>query len=625
MDDFTGPPIYTAPIYPDNAVSIPHLQTFDAASIPLGWTQGYAGLIPSNRWSLSNTAFSGGTANEMKAESTARSGISRLISPPVITADLSAIQVSFKHYFDDFDAGLTAKLQYSHDLITWMDSPWSLASGAGDASGNQTLLITDICSPITYLAWSLQGNHYLFESWYIDDVDISIPPAHEVGIQSLNLPFVVNPAVFTPQATVINNGLSTETFTVRLTIGSQYSNVQTVSALASGASTLVSFASFTPTVDTEYSATVTTLLVTDQNAANNIMQSALICIDLDITAYADVAYDPTHVLNGPATFNLKNPGSITDLPEQPNALCTNNMAGADWIAGNNGWYASNNDPFANTTPFWHTDAVSGLMVQSGSTPSGDYQGIAYDAINSVWYAAKNTELYSFDPIAGTHSPVGSYGGTSGWFGTMSGIAHDNTTGQLYGLDVRLDALYSIDKSSGEATLIGYLGVDLSHAEGISIDQNTGYLYAAGYNMGIGGVLYWINTSTGSAWKIGDFQGNAFLTAFTIPHGQTAGLDSPELRIAADGSLSWNAIAGADFYTIYGAIDPHSSIFSELDTTTNLTWLDPNFPAARSFYRVSANNNEQRASKSRPTFKSAAPANNFKHPKTRPARANPVRQ
>lgn len=113
------------------------------------------------------------------------------------------------------------------------------------------------------------------------------------------------------------------------------------------------------------------------------------------------------------------------------------------------------------------------------------------------------------------------------------------------------------------------------------------------------------------------------------HNDLGILSAPELSIAADGTLSWNAVDGADYYTIYASIDPNAAIFTALDTTMNLTWLDPNFPEAKSFYRVSANTNEALGKADRPAFRSAtkpaAPAEIFLKPKTRPARVKPLRQ
>lgn len=173
VDDFAGPPIYISPTYPENAISIPHLQSYSAASIPTGWTQSIGGGLTTNTWSVSATANAGGTAFEMRAEYQNQSGISRLISPPIVTTGIGAIQVSFKHFFDDYEPGVTAKLQYSHDLISWMDSPWSHASGTGNSSGNQSLFINGLYAPSTYLAWVLDGNHLHFDHWYIDDLNIS--------------------------------------------------------------------------------------------------------------------------------------------------------------------------------------------------------------------------------------------------------------------------------------------------------------------------------------------------------------------------------------------------------------------------------------------------------------------
>jgi len=175
-------PPYWFVIQADPRVPLPYTQDFGTdGTWPLNWTQTYSGGITSNRWSLSNTNNAGGTPYEMKATYQDATGISRLISPPVNTAGVSAMSIRFRTYYNDYAAGITAKLQYSHDLTTWYDTSWSIISGGGDVSGLMSVLLTGLNSPTTYIAWTLNGNHFQFDYWYIDDVTFSQPPNHDVA------------------------------------------------------------------------------------------------------------------------------------------------------------------------------------------------------------------------------------------------------------------------------------------------------------------------------------------------------------------------------------------------------------------------------------------------------------
>lgn len=568
----------------DPAIVLPHTQSFDAATIPSGWTQTYSGAITSNRWTAANSANAGGTAYEMMNTYTNAIGITRLITPPIGTAGLSTLSVNFNHLLDDYGPGYTAKLQYSYDLTTWFDSPWSVIGGGGDVSGNTTVLIPGISSATTYVAWVMDGNHYQYDYWYVDDVTLSAPLDHDVSALSIDMYEVVPAVAMTPTATVGNNGLNTETFDVTMTIGT-YTSTKQVVALASGATTQVVFDSITPTLYSAEAVEVTTLLATDELVTNDVINGVLICLPLDVNAYADRAYNPGGLL-GPASFNLSDPATITDLPALPAAARTNFIPGADWVEGGMGWYGSNYIDPAAVTPFWQVNNITGLMTGTGTTNLA-YNGVAYDGTNNVWYGCNGINLYTFDPLAGTETLVGAFG--VDYAGLMIGLAHDNFTGILYGIDLGYDALFTIDKLTGAATVVGTgLGIDLNYAQDCAFDQNNGLLYLAGYSAT--GALYWVDTTNGGAYIVGNFANAAEMTGFAIPHGVVAPLDAPVVTIAADGTLSWAAVPGAAIYTVYGSDDPYAPAF---DFVTNLgseytSYLDPNFGVdGKKFYKVTA--------------------------------------
>ncbi|MEJ5302013.1 MAG: fibronectin type III domain-containing protein [Bacteroidales bacterium] len=163
-----------------NPSSIPFTENFTSNSFPMCWSQTYSGGVTSNRWSVSNTTNAGGTANEMQATYVNATGTSRLITPALNTTGLTSIDLSFKTFFDDYGPGVTGKIQTSTDLNTWTDVPgWSITSGGGDV-GPTTVNMTinqDLNSPTTYIAWTLVGDHYQFDYWYVDDVSIIETPS----------------------------------------------------------------------------------------------------------------------------------------------------------------------------------------------------------------------------------------------------------------------------------------------------------------------------------------------------------------------------------------------------------------------------------------------------------------
>ncbi|MDP3113543.1 MAG: hypothetical protein Q8M98_02080 [Candidatus Cloacimonadaceae bacterium] len=562
----------------DPSITIPHTQAFAAATFPSGWTQTFSGGVTSNRWTVATTANAGGTANEMQNSWTSGIGISRLISPPINTNGIGSFITEFKHFFDDWGAGVTARLQYSHNLTEWFNTPWSYASGAGNHLGTITAQVGGLTQPVTYLGWTMDGDHYQYDYWYVDDVRLFIPLNWDVAPTAINMPQVVHVEARIPQATVINNGVNAASFNVRMQIGT-YSELFYVNALGAGLSQLVSFPSFLPIVNTAYNVTVTTLLGTDQNIANDVLNGVLICLPLDVPAYADAAYDPAAVLDGPSSFNLRTPGTITDL-NPTNPFGTNFMPGADWM-GVNIWKGAD---YSTTSSAWWQIALDGSGTNLGLT-GASLTGVAYDQVNNVTYASSPSDLYTISPagVATLIGPLGTIGAS-----TMIGIAYGN--GVLYGVTLGSPGyLYTINTTTGAATMVGSLGINLNYAQDIAFDRNNGHLYLAGYTTI--GSLYWIYPVNGSAWKIGDFQSGSELTGFAIPWGAVLPLDPPVVTITT-GGLSWNAITGATGYHVHYAFDPYGP-YTYLGSTPQLSWLDPTFPEAKKFYKVIAYNTRAR--------------------------------
>ncbi|MCK9158794.1 MAG: choice-of-anchor J domain-containing protein, partial [Candidatus Cloacimonas sp.] len=388
-------PPYSFEIMADPHVNIPYTQDFGTAGTwPLNWAQTYSGGISSDRWSLSNTNTAGGTAYEMMASWASGTGISRLIAPPLNTDGIANFAINFNTYYDDYAAGITAKVQYSFDLNTWFDTPWSIISGSGNVTGNQTALITGLTNqPTTYVAWVLDGNHYQFDYWYIDDVAISLPPNHDVTVVSYDVENQVVPenTVVTPMATVGNNGLNTETFAVTCTIGT-YSSTQTVSGLAMGATQQVTFAPVTPALWTAESVEITTNLVGDEVPANDTFYSALICLPLNVTGLANNAQTDQFV-----QFNLANPGVLNALPNSYTGSYF--IAGADWKNGQ--WLGVEyDDGTLATDNYVNIDPLTGIYTDQGDLGAA-LMGNAWDDTHDIMYGVASTGyLYVMDPATG---------------------------------------------------------------------------------------------------------------------------------------------------------------------------------------------------------------------------------
>jgi hypothetical protein len=79
----------------------------------------------------------------------------------------------------------------------------------------------------------------------------------------------------------------------------------------------------------------------------------------------------------------------------------------------------------------------------------------------------------------------------------------NCDGQLYGYDIVDDNFYSIDKATGAATLIGYIGFDANYAQDMDFDPDTDILYMGAFNLTtFTGELRTVDLTTGLSTLVG---------------------------------------------------------------------------------------------------------------------------
>ncbi|MDC8006136.1 T9SS type A sorting domain-containing protein [Aureisphaera galaxeae] len=126
-------------------------------------------------------------------------------------------------------------------------------------------------------------------------------------------------------------------------------------------------------------------------------------------------------------------------------------------------------------------------------------GLTFDFTTNTMYATTGDVLFEVDYVNGTAAPIGSFD-TAG--GVVIWLEIDNN-GNAFAADIQDDSFYSVDLDTGNATLIGPLGVDISFAQGAAIDPVTNTLYMAGYQGGGVGAIHSIDKVTGVATLIGE--------------------------------------------------------------------------------------------------------------------------
>ncbi len=156
--------------------TLPFYESFNGAAIPSCWSVQNTGTGVVDKWTVQTTNNAGGTANEMRSEyQNISSGTTRLITPALNTVGLSALSLSFKHMLDAYSSGVTLKIQSSANGTTWTDEAWSVATTASNITATtiNTTIASNLNNATTYIAFTVTGNLYNYDFWYIDNVSVS--------------------------------------------------------------------------------------------------------------------------------------------------------------------------------------------------------------------------------------------------------------------------------------------------------------------------------------------------------------------------------------------------------------------------------------------------------------------
>ena len=167
---------------------LPFNESISNTTFPLCWSTAWQGSGSQNIWTISNTNHAGGTTGEFRARYVSGTATSRLITPTINTTGIAQITLRFRHFYDDYSSGLTFRVQTSSNGEDWTNSEWSFNSGSGNI-GPQLVeleLYENLNSPNTYIAFSITGNHYQFDYWYIDDIEIEGMPTGAPLVTSLD-------------------------------------------------------------------------------------------------------------------------------------------------------------------------------------------------------------------------------------------------------------------------------------------------------------------------------------------------------------------------------------------------------------------------------------------------------
>ncbi len=242
---------------------------------PAGWSID----AHSANWAKSDTRNANGAhAGEANLHwSPQFNGYTRFISPVVDLTGVTDLSVEFNHMLD-FYGGSTEHIGVA---TRSGGGDWNVAwevPGTTIPAEHKILTITtpDVGASDFQFCLYFNGSSYNINDWYIDDIRLFTPFDHDASTSEVLGGVYFQPySNYTPEGTVYNAGLNTESFNVACTVTNPegdlvFTDTTSVVNLAKGEYQDVSFGSFQlATPDSYYKVTINTLLGGDMDTTND--------------------------------------------------------------------------------------------------------------------------------------------------------------------------------------------------------------------------------------------------------------------------------------------------------------------------------------------------------------------
>lgn len=177
------------------STSLPFTENFNSSAMPNCWSVQASGTGANPNWTVSNTSNAGGSAYEMKSSyQNINPATTRLVTPPLNTTGYAQLDLTFRHMLDAYGTGVTLNIQSSTDAVTWTDEIWSVAGTSSNIPAIivNTTISNNLNSSTTYIAFTITGNLYQYDFWYIDEVSITgtsndLPTISTLAVTSITM------------------------------------------------------------------------------------------------------------------------------------------------------------------------------------------------------------------------------------------------------------------------------------------------------------------------------------------------------------------------------------------------------------------------------------------------------
>ncbi|HBG69878.1 MAG: hypothetical protein A2W93_14795 [Bacteroidetes bacterium GWF2_43_63] len=485
--------------------------------IPATWTITNTGTT-ANAWVWDDGTNAGGTLDgtgfafaDSDAGGSGTTMDVTLTSPAANTSAASLVLLSFDFYYNNFSSDPDSFIVQVYNGTSWVTKYLKTGAdtGAWSAPAHLELNVTAEKNAAMQVRFRYRSPWGMYMG--LDNVVIMEPAANDVGMASIDLSSGLVGSII-PKATVQNFGTSSQTFDVTMTINpGGYTNTQTVTSLAAATTQQVSFSSWNATGG-NYAVEVYTQLAGDGETSNDTMNSTVTIASMTNKAFGYIAYTTSaSLVAGPVIIDLDAPSVVLQLA----ADAANFVSGGAWA--NNKWYGI---VYTDNTLIT-LDTATGARTEIGPLGTG-LNGISYNPLTATMYGVSSTGLYSVDMTTGTATLLGESGVAGSVF---INLACNPLNGSLYTLDIVTDSLFKLDKATGVATLIGDIGTNAAYAQDaeFAID-GTFYLALYDGTTSPGGMLSVCDTTTALLSGndlFGDGVSEMEICGFAIPYLQSS--------------------------------------------------------------------------------------------------------
>ncbi|MBR4156755.1 MAG: T9SS type A sorting domain-containing protein [Bacteroidales bacterium] len=225
--------LFSVAIFAQDPITHVINESFDAATLPEGWTtMGPDGNASSN-WSISSTNYAGGDANELRLNwSPQFSGSNRIIAAPVDLTGIQNLVVKLDHYFENY-SGATSTIGIATSTTngyTW-NTVWSQSyNQSGQYSIEKKITTPDMGYEDVLVCIYFEGTSSNFYNWYFDNFEVKIQEDLDIQLSSINIDERIGSGPLKVNFTVQNMGSTAiQSFEATYQIGEQEAVTETFS------------------------------------------------------------------------------------------------------------------------------------------------------------------------------------------------------------------------------------------------------------------------------------------------------------------------------------------------------------------------------------------------------------